>query len=77
MGKKDSSHPKGDILDEGVKIPYLGRNNMFQEGGVHVTDRFEEPREQKVSIGWLPGRGRGELLLLSLDQRRVAMASKY
>lgn len=61
MGKKDSSHPKGDILDEGVKTPYLGGNSMFQEGGgVHVTDRFEEPREQKVSIGWLPGLGEEE-----------------
>lgn len=28
---------------------------MFQEEGVHVTDRIEEPREQKVNIGWLPG----------------------
>lgn len=33
---------------------------MFQEGGVHVTDRFEEPREQKVSIVWLQGLGEEE-----------------
>lgn len=35
---------------------------MLQEGGrgVHVTDRFEEPREQKVSIGWLQGLGEEE-----------------
>lgn len=50
MENNEISHPKGVILDEDVRISYLGGNNVFQEEkGVQVTDRFEESGEQKVS----------------------------
>lgn len=31
-------NPTGDILDEGVRISYLGEILCFRKGGVQVTD---------------------------------------